>query len=176
MERSKIPKLAGDEMIEPIGPINTNYSSSSEGKIATTDNGIRRFQGTKVKDTDNFAGSEESTVSILKTLANSNPATKSSEDLECGSVSSTDTDLESEIKERQQRQRSQLGAISNASGVVSVQDFFFNNPNSSRLSLSSASLNDSQLCSSTDYLGSIQCSRAILYKRAIIFAGQLIHK
>lgn len=154
MERSKIPKLAGDEMIEPIGPINTNYSSSSEGKIATTDNGIRRFQGTKVKDTDNFAGSEESTVSILKTLANSNPATKSSEDLECGSVSSTDTDLESEIKERQQRQRSQLGAISNASGVVSVQDFFFNNPNSSRLSLSSASLNDSQLCSSTDYLGS----------------------
>lgn len=151
VERSKIPTLAQDEMIEPIGGL------SPEGDVTASGNGSHQFQEKTAKAEHLIKGSfnsEDSTVSILKSLANNNFATNSAaEDSDYGSVSSTETDIGFENKERQHEQKAQLGVSANASDTVSVQDFFFNNPNSSRLSLSSASLNDNQLRSSTEYLG-----------------------
>lgn len=147
MDASKIAKK-DNYLFEPVETYDNLGSTKDEAEAEA--------HGDESPDLDY----DDSTVSILQTLANKSTSNLNYEESDLASVSSSlgksplrqQTPRSASIQQAiQTRQKSPLETPSNR---MSVQDFFFNNPNSSRLSLSSPSVEETKLRSSTDYFGS----------------------
>ncbi|QPG73108.1 hypothetical protein FOA43_000413 [Brettanomyces nanus] len=138
VEASKVPMLNDDEIVEPVESLNSNNA-------------------TRIGSPSEESDYEDSTISILKSLAkNKSTSNLSYEESELASISSGEASEQPSFRQQlqqqlQQPQQQQQPIMFTPSNRVSVQDFFFNNPNSSRLSLSSPSIEDTQARSEGGY-------------------------
>ncbi|VEU21012.1 DEKNAAC102009 [Brettanomyces naardenensis] len=139
VEASKVSRLNADDIVEPV-EIDGVGSPSRVGSPSDSDY-------------------EESTVSILKSLAiNNSTSSLPLEDLDAASISSVGeiSQTTQQFSPTSQKQPTTTPSRPSlvSSAHVSVQDFFFNNPNSTRLSLASPSLDETQVLSESGYFGS----------------------